>query len=315
MLKKKSISITVMILMFAVFIIESKNNAPAFKDLKLTLPHSADLGNWKPVNKPQIFKGDDLFLYINGGAEIYHEYGFKQVLTLEYQNDSNHSINLEIFEMKDSYSAFGIYSFKTGKNGKKISAGEECLLEDYYLNFWKGDFQVTLTGLDSSKETINGLVVIAMALDKKITLKGKPPFLRNLLPVKDGRSPHITYIKGNIALFNYYPFGTKNIFGFKEGIIGDYDHLSILLFRYKTKKESRKWLQYSRKELLKNTRFSNYNVLIDGFSLIDNEKRNIMVTNFRNYILIIMGTNKNNTVLFLEKMCNHLRQKNNYLND
>jgi len=36
-----------------------------------SLPDS--LGDWKGVGEAQEFVGDDLFLYMNGGAEIYHE--------------------------------------------------------------------------------------------------------------------------------------------------------------------------------------------------------------------------------------------------
>ena len=38
-----------------------------------------DIGMWSAEGEPEVYAGDDLFVYINGGAEIYHEYGFVQV--------------------------------------------------------------------------------------------------------------------------------------------------------------------------------------------------------------------------------------------
>ena len=37
------------------------------------LPQAGELQEWEPAGTPQHVVGDDLFLLINGGAEIYHE--------------------------------------------------------------------------------------------------------------------------------------------------------------------------------------------------------------------------------------------------
>ena len=87
------------------------------------LPKAGEVGNWKPAYTPQTYKDDDLFTYINGGADIYLEYGFHRVVYNEYQDNNDHSINVEIYEMKNSASAFGIYSFKIGNKGEKIAIG------------------------------------------------------------------------------------------------------------------------------------------------------------------------------------------------
>jgi hypothetical protein len=105
---------------------------------------------------------------MDGGAEIYISHGFRQLISQEYVNQNNKTINLEIFEMENASGAHGMYSFKIGKNGKKIALGGDALLEDYYLNFWKGKYLVTLTGFDSDRETIEGLIRIAEAVDGRI---------------------------------------------------------------------------------------------------------------------------------------------------
>ena len=64
---------------------------------------------------------------------------------------------LEIYKMENPISAFGIYSFKTSSDGEKADIGNDALFEDYYLNFWKGEFLITLVGFDTEKETIDDL--------------------------------------------------------------------------------------------------------------------------------------------------------------
>ena len=67
--------------------------------------------------------------------------------------------------MESLAAAYGMYAEKTGAAGVKMEIGQEAILEAYYLNFWKGIFLVTITGVDSAKETVEGLLGIARAVD------------------------------------------------------------------------------------------------------------------------------------------------------
>ncbi len=64
-----------------------------------------------------------------------------------------------------------MYASKIGNDGTPLAIGEEALLEDYYLNFREENFLITLTGFDSEKETIDGLITIAKAVDERIQNK------------------------------------------------------------------------------------------------------------------------------------------------
>ena len=78
-----------------------------------------------------------------------------------YSKGKGKTINLEIYEMTSPESAREIHKKKIGERGKKVPIGEDALLEDYFLNFRKGHFQVTLSGYDSEEETVNMLLVMA----------------------------------------------------------------------------------------------------------------------------------------------------------
>ena len=45
---------------------------------------------------PETYSGDELFQMINGGADIYHEYGFVQVVRAAYTDGKRLTIKLEI---------------------------------------------------------------------------------------------------------------------------------------------------------------------------------------------------------------------------
>ena len=258
-------------------------------DISYYLPLSSELNIWRPVDKPQRFEGEDLLLYINGGAEIYHEYGFRQVITQEYKDKNGTSIHLEIFEMEDYASAYGIYTFKTGDEGQRIMVGNEALLEDYYLNFWKGNYLVTVTGFDSRQETVNGLVAIAEATDSKIITQGRKPPLPDVLPQKNLRKNSIKYLKGNLGLFNHYEFDSENIFGLKEGVIGDYGNFEVFVFRYDDEGKSSKWYEKAKNHIENNPRFRDFVNLGGAFSMRDSEETPIRVEMYQNHIFIILG--------------------------
>ena len=118
------------------------------EDLSGLLPASGEVAGLTLSDTPQGYRGDDLYQMIDGGADIYHEYGFRQVLSAEYVDGRGKIIKLEMYEMESPAAAYGIYSFKVGEGGKALAIGQEALLEDYYLNFWKGNLQVTLIGQD-----------------------------------------------------------------------------------------------------------------------------------------------------------------------
>ena len=123
-----------------------------------------DISGWRQEYEPEIYVGDSLFELINGGAEVYHRFGFVQALAAQYADDGGRSISLEVFEMKDVEGAMSIYSDKTGGSGEPLQIGDEAAVEDYYLNFRTGRFLVTITGFDSEPETTEGILLLARAV-------------------------------------------------------------------------------------------------------------------------------------------------------
>lgn len=254
------------------------------------LPQSGEAGEWMRNNIPQEYKGEDLYLYIDGGAEIYHEYGFKEVIVQDYKNTSEKSISLEIFEMVNDEAAFGIYTFKRSAEGKTLALGNEGQIEDYYLNFWKGNFLITLTGFDEEGETVEGLVELAEAVDAKIESKGKTPTLVSLLYEEGLVEPSIKYFKGNLGLYNIYRFFTKDVFGIQEGIKGSYKgDYEVFIFKYKDSDESQKRLNEVKVRFRQSPRYKNFRIVENVLEFIDSHSKRFFIKSYREYILLLLG--------------------------
>jgi hypothetical protein len=151
------------------FPIFSQAEEPRSRESLLHLmPLESDLKGWKLDGEPQTAEGIRLFELINGGAEEYVKEGFSRAAMATYRNNEGKRINLDIYEMLSPESAKRIYRKKAGDKGQKVSVGEEAAMEDYYLNFRKGAYQVTLSGYDTQRETLEWLLRIARLVAERI---------------------------------------------------------------------------------------------------------------------------------------------------
>jgi hypothetical protein len=260
-------------------------------DLYKFLPLSGEVGEWKRDDQPQEYRGEDLYEYINGGAEIYHEYGFNQVIVQDFRNKSGKSISVEIFEMEDSESAYGIYTFKSHSEDKKLSLGSDAQLSDYYLNFWKANVLVTITGFDEDEETIEGLKEVARAVDAKINRTGEKPHLVSVLPEKKLITTSIKYFEGNLGLYNSYSFFARDIFSLKKGIKGDYEGgYSVYFIQSKDGEVGQKRFDEIKKDFEGSPKYKNLKSLEKELFMVEDRKnKRIFISFFEDCILIVMG--------------------------
>ena len=189
------------------------------------LPEDNAAPGWTRDGEPQEYEGQDLYTYIDGGAEIYHEYGFRRVIVQDYKNAGGKSVSLEIFEMETPAAAFGMFTFKRSGKGKVLKLGGGAELEAYYLNYWNGRFLVTLTGFDEAGETIEALGAMARAVETRIREHGSAaaPALVSALP-EEGLVPgSVKYLRGLLGLNNIYPFYTARGLAFVEAVKGVYE--------------------------------------------------------------------------------------------
>ena len=132
------------------------------------LPQPSELESWHMEGKAKEVKGEALYELIKDGAGAYLRAGFKGAVAASYKNRAGHQIDLEIFEMVSPESARAVYNEKTGERGERGSFGNEALLQEHHLDFWKANFQVTVAGHDSGADTLEGLLKVAGIVEKKI---------------------------------------------------------------------------------------------------------------------------------------------------
>jgi hypothetical protein len=178
------------------------------------LPDS--LGEWSATGEAGEFVGDDLFVYINGGAEIYHEHGFERLRVREYSRGDDRA-SVELYTMADS--AYGIYSYARSASGQSVDLGAGGTLADYYLHFWSGPHLVVVTSQSGPDDARTAVLDLGTLLGATFPASGQVPPLMDLLPA-DGCVPGSErYVAGPIGLGNAAPRAAALFRGFDEAAV------------------------------------------------------------------------------------------------
>ena len=255
------------------------------------LPADGEAGEWRVDGPPQEFRGDNLFEYIDGGAEIYREYGFVRVLVQEYKNSRGKKLSLEIFEMASPTSAYGVFTFKRSSRGEPVHVGSEAELEDYYLNFWQGSYIITITGYGKDSQSRQGLMILASAVSKR--LPGRPvppPPLVAALPQPGLVRTSVRYLRGYLGFMNTYPSLGQAAFRFEEAVKGDYSSgASLYLLNCGSESECRATFAAVEKAVAADTKAGGVSSE-GGLSLrtLDDRGKRLSVRVDKNYLLVCL---------------------------
>jgi len=112
----------------------------------------------------RIFTNESLYGYIDGGAELYLEYGFDSLLVNDF-TFKNHDIRVEVYRMTDPSAAFGIFSVSRFKCSPGKDLTEFFCRSTYQLQFCKGCFYVSIINSNGTEaeqgiaETIATLLI------------------------------------------------------------------------------------------------------------------------------------------------------------
>ena len=258
------------------------------------LPMGEEVDGWAPSGGAEFVEGEDLYLVINGGAEVYHEYGFTSAVFQSYATNDGRGVNLEIYEMQSQEAAYGIFTFKTSTDGSSVEVGYEGWRESYYLNFWKGNYLITIISLDTDIDNWEGIERIARVVDSKLTIESRKPHIVSYLPTENLRTNGVTYLRGSLGLADQYTFDSEDIFELDEGVVGEYTDYSLFLFWYNNAGESKEKYTFIKNRLEHSNRFSDFVDCHDRFDVRDRKGRKLSIRHRHNWILVVLGDRDTN---------------------
>lgn len=207
------------------------------QDISRLLPDSID--GCVKSDSTKIYAGDELYELIDGGADIFREYGFNRVVVQRYSDVHDNHIDIELYEMKDSSSAYGIFSMVTYTTGERIGDFPgDAYAGDGFLLFWRGRYYASLTASDPSAES--RLAGAANEISGRIPSSDEPPLVSMFRQLTANGHPKfkLAYVRGSLGIFNLSKMEFGSDFKFGEGIYLSSPATSGFVFAYDTEYEA-----------------------------------------------------------------------------
>jgi hypothetical protein len=183
----------------------------------LRVPDQLD-ENWivqKPVRK---FVAEQLFSHINGGAELFLEYGFKKLIVYRYTYE-NISLELEIYEMENANAALGTYLSKTGQETPQEELSVRNTANQYQLVFTCGMYFVMVNNFSGNKQLVPLMTQLSKIIIHQIKIAENEK-LFSYLSEKNIIENSQTIFRGPYGLQSVYTFGKGDVLLLKGKIFG-----------------------------------------------------------------------------------------------
>lgn len=212
---------------------------------QINLPESNFFPGWEKSGKNRHFSRSNLFDYINGGAEIFHEFGFIDLVVQSYKNGDNELI-VELYQMELPESALGIYLARKGKENPSKKIFSRNTVNPYQVSVLKGNYFIQINSFSGDKNLLPIIVNMVNKLIQQIRVSNDSE-LMHLLPGLNLVPGSEQLIRGVYSLQPIFTFGEGDILqldGTIFGVVGDYkvengEEYTQIVIQYSNEKKSK----------------------------------------------------------------------------
>jgi len=146
------------------------------------LPSDGAVEGWTRSGEPRVFNAENLWEYIDGGAEGYLIYNFQEVATADYQGPDGLQAVVDVYRMADRMCGFGIYSSERPYEAQYNQIGCQGYFTGNALNFWQGSYYVKVTSFKEGDAVEPALRKLAEAARAAIPDKAEVPSELEVFP-------------------------------------------------------------------------------------------------------------------------------------
>ncbi len=185
-----------------------------------------------------VYTPDNLWDYINGGADSYNALGFRDLHVAEYSKGKKHTIKLEIYHHANENLAFGIYAMERAPSYDFFRLGVQAYREEGLVHFLKGEYYVKVTSHSKNKKILEALEELAYITEDMLEGTVEFPDELALFPAGGKKQNSEMYIKENVlghAFLND---------AFRAGYNINGNRFTIYLFTKNTDVENQKMLEH-----------------------------------------------------------------------
>jgi len=187
------------------------------------MPQSGAVAGWERDGALRRFSAAGLYGHINGGAELFLELGFRELLVQNYRNGEQ-EMTLEVYRMEGPKSALAIYIFKCGKETPWPEMGTRNTANRFQATLLRGDCLVLVNSFSGDKALRPAMAGLAGKLLETIPAADYgDPF--GELPSEGLVAGSERLVRGEYSLQAIYTFGPGDVLqlgGKIFGVAADY---------------------------------------------------------------------------------------------
>jgi len=132
--------------------------------LSSLMPGDGTPPGWQRKGQENLFAGAELYRHIDGGAELYIQFGFDRLAVQDYVKDG-HEVRVEIYKMNDPAGAGAVFAEITKDMKMQSLYGTTCVLDDYQIFFRRGAYCVSITTYETGAEPLAAMAALAAKID------------------------------------------------------------------------------------------------------------------------------------------------------
>lgn len=179
--------------------------------LALDVPADGFVPGWSAKGQPQIFDGNGLYGHIDGGAELFLEFGFDALRIQNFVHQKGQGeIALEIYGMESPEAALGIYLMKCGKESPLEGIVSRHTGDERQIMALKGRYFLLVNNLGGQDTMLPVMIRLMDGVMKSIPDE-RPVDHLALLPEKDRIRGSERLIRGMYSLQSFYTLGEEDI--------------------------------------------------------------------------------------------------------
>jgi hypothetical protein len=205
-------------------------------DFRQAIPRT--IRGWKAAGDDRTYDRRTIFDYMDGGAEVYLAFDFREVWSRKYKGPGGGEMTLDVFDMGSPGEAFGAFSCDREDPGAGI--GQESEYGGGLLRFWQGRYFVTVTASGEGEDVRQAVLALGKETLKHLGPGGAKPGLVGHLPAAGLKPDRTSYFHALVNLNNRFFVSADNILRLDrrtDCVIGEYatpagDTAHLLIVRY-----------------------------------------------------------------------------------
>ncbi|UCC68308.1 MAG: hypothetical protein JSV79_14590, partial [Armatimonadota bacterium] len=159
------------------------------------LPKPDAVPGWTWREEPRKYSPQTLYEYIDGSADLYLAYGFKEAVVGDYfgSGEGGRWITVDIYDMGAPLHAFGIYGAERPPDVEPFAAGTQGYLSESLIAFWQDSYYVKVMLIEGKEAA--AARALGKAVAEKLPRPAEMPVELRFIPTEGRIADSERYVK------------------------------------------------------------------------------------------------------------------------